>query len=189
MATGILMPMFAGFSESYPEVVLHLMVSNRDVSLAAREADVAIRLTNDPPDTLIGRRVVTVSSAVYASPAYLERLQREGEEPRWLGVECCEFHKSWSREVRGGQRPRFVVDDTLLTRAALREGVGISILPCFMGDADPGLVRFGDPRPGWELGLWLLLHPDLKRTARVLAFRDYMTDAIRAKRAAFEGRP
>jgi len=188
MATGILMPMFASFSEAYPEVVLYLMISNRDVSLAAREADVAIRLTNDPPDTLIGRRVVTVSSAVYASPAYLERLQREGGEPQWLGVECCGFHKSWTRQACGEQRPRFVVDDTLLTRAALREGLGISILPCFMGDGDPGLARLGDPRPEWELGLWILLHPDLKRTARVLAFRDYMIDAIQAKRAVFEGR-
>ena len=55
MATTILMPMFTGFSRQYPDVVLHLMVSNADVSLALREADVAIRLTNTPSDTLIGK--------------------------------------------------------------------------------------------------------------------------------------
>jgi DNA-binding transcriptional LysR family regulator len=67
MATTVLMPMFGGFAREYPDVTLHIMVSNSDVSLAQREADVAIRLTNTPPDTLIGKRVVTVSSAIYGS--------------------------------------------------------------------------------------------------------------------------
>ena len=80
------------------------------------------------------------------------------------------------------------MDDTLLTQAALREGMGVSILPCFMGDTDPDLERYSDPRPEWTLGLWILLHPDLKRTARVLAFREYMTEAIAARNDLFEAR-
>lgn len=187
MATTILMPMFAGFSRTYPDVTLQLMVSNTDVSLAQREADVAIRLANTPPETLIGKRVCTVSSAIYGSPAYLGQLRRDDREPQWLGVDCCVFHRTWTKQACGDQEHRFVVDDTLLTQPALREGMGVSILPCFMGDPDPGLERYSDPRPEWDLGLWILLHPDLKRTARVLAFRDYMTSAIQAKQAAFKG--
>ena len=188
MATTVLMPMFVAFSRRYPEVVLHLMVSNSDLSLAQREADVAIRLSNTPPETLVGRRVVTVASAVYASPRYLERLAAQGGEPQWLGVECCAFHRSWTRQACGDQPHRLYVDDTLLTQAALREGTGVSILPCFLGDADPALARYGGPRAEWDLGLWILLHPDLRRTARVLAFRDHMVEAIEAQRGLFEGR-
>ncbi len=188
MASTILMPMFAGFSREYPEVTLHLMVSNSDASLAQREADLAIRLTNTPPDTLIGKRVATVSSATYGSPAYIEQFRKEGGEPRWLGVECCSFHRSWTKQACGDKPHRFFVDDTLLTQAALREGMGISILPCFMGDTDPGLQRYSGPRPEWNLGLWILLHPDLRRTARVLAFREYITDAIAARNDLFEAR-
>lgn len=188
MATTVLMPMFTGFSRQYPDVTLNLMVSNSDVSLAQREADVAIRLTNTPPETLIGKRVVTVSSAIYASPEYIEQLRRGDGEPQWLGVECCGFHKSWTKEACGDQAHRFVVDDTLLTQAALREGMGVSILPCFMGDSDPRLARYDDPKPEWDLGLWILLHPDLKRTARVLAFRDHMMNAIKAESDLFAGR-
>ena len=188
MATTILMPMFAGFSRAYPDVTLQLMVSNADVSLAQREADVAIRLANTPPETLIGKRVCTVSSAIYGSPAYLDQLRRDGGEPQWLGVNCCVFHRTWTKQTCGDQEHHFVVDDTLLTQPALREGIGVSILPCFMGDPDPGLERYSDPRPEWDLGLWILLHPDLKRTARVLAFRDYMTSAIQAQQDLFGGR-
>jgi DNA-binding transcriptional LysR family regulator len=188
MATTVLMPMFTGFSRRYPEVTLHLMVSNSDASLAQREADVAIRLSNTPPDTLIGKRVVTVSSAIYGSPEYIEQVRNDGGEPEWLGVECCVFHKSWTRQACGGHPHRFYVDDTLLTQAALREGMGVSILPCFMGDPDPALARFAEPQPEWDLGLWILLHPDLKRTARVLAFRDHMMEAIQAQSDLFAGR-
>jgi DNA-binding transcriptional LysR family regulator len=187
MSSTVLMPMFTRFSRQYPDVILNLMVSNNDVSLSQREADVAIRLTNTPTETLVGKRVVTVASAIYASPDYLQQLENNGGEAQWLGVECCVFHKTWTRQACGDQQHRFIVDDTLMTLAALREGMGISILPCFMGDPDPGLVRYEDPRPEWDLGLWLLLHPDLKRTARVLAFREFMIHAIEEQQAVFAG--
>ena len=69
----------------------------------------------------------------------------------------------------------------------MREGLGVSILPCFMADTDPLLQRYCEPDPAYNLGLWVLLHPDLKRTARVLAFRNHMVNAINEQRALFEG--
>lgn len=187
MASSVLMPMFASFSEQHPKVELHVVVSNTDASLSQREADVAIRLTNAPTDTLIGKRIVTVASAIYGSRTYLERMRQQGEEPKWLGVECCGFHKTWTKQSSGEQVHHFISDDTLLTLAAIKEGIGVSILPCFMGDADPLLERFAEPDPAYNLGLWILLHPDLKRTSRVLAFRDHMLTAIKEKSDLFEG--
>ena len=187
MATAVFMPMFARFSQQPPQVELHVAVSNTDASLSQREADVAIRLTNSPPDTLIGKRILTVASTIYGSRAYLEKLRQQGGEPRWIGVNCCEFHKTWTKQCCGEQGHTFISDDTLLTLAAIREGLGVSILPCFMADTDASLQRYCDPDPAYNLGLWVLLHPDLKRTARVLAFRDHMVQAINAKSELFEG--
>lgn len=188
MASSILMPMFARFSAQHPQVDLHIVVSNMDASLSQREADIAIRLTNSPTDTLIGKRVVTVASTIYGSHAYLEEIRKSRSEPVWIGVECCGFHKSWTKQSCAGQAHHFFSDDTLLTLSAIREGLGVSYLPCFMGDADPLLERYCDPDSEHDLGLWILLHPDLKRTARVLAFRDHMISSIDNKRAEFEGR-
>lgn len=187
MAASILMPMFASFSEKYPQVKLHIMVSNVDASLSQREADVAIRLTNSPTDTLIGKRIVTVASTIYGSRDYLARLRQQGGEPKWIGVECCGFHKAWTKQSCEEPSHNFVSDDTLLTLAAIKEGLGVSILPCFMGDTDPLLERYCDPDPAYHLGLWILIHPDLKRTARVSAFRDHMITTINEKRELFEG--
>jgi len=187
MASSVLMPMFADFSKKRPQVELHIIVSNIDASLSQREADVAIRLTNTPTETLIGKRIVTVASSIYGSRSYLEQLREQGGEPRWIGVECCGFHKSWTRQSDSGLAHNFYSDDTLLTQSAIREGMGVSILPCFMADTDPLLERYCEPNPAYNLGLWVLLHPDLKRTARVLAFRDHMVQAISDKKDLFEG--
>jgi len=187
MASSVLMPMFASFSELHPQVELHVIVSNLDASLSEREADVAIRLTNSPTDTLIGKRLVTVASTIYGSRSYLARVRKQGSEPRWIGVECCGFHKAWTKQSCRGATHNFISDDTLLTLSAIREGMGVSIIPCFMGDTDPLLERYCDPDPAFNLGLWLLLHPDLKGTARILAFRDFMVGAINEKKELFEG--
>lgn len=188
MASSVLMPIFARFSENHPQVELHVAVSNMDVSLAQREADIAIRLTNSPTDTLIGKRMLTVASAIYGKREYLERINLQACEPKWIGVSCCQFHKTWTKQSCNHQAHSFYSDDTLLTLSAIREGLGVSYLPCFMGDADPLLQRFSDPDPQHHLGLWILLHPDLKRTARVLTFKDYMINNIQEKRDLFEGR-
>jgi molybdate transport repressor ModE-like protein len=188
MASSVLMPMFASFNKLRPQVELHIIVSNVDVSLSQREADVAIRLTNTPTDTLIGKRIVTVASCIYGSKDYLKRMREKGVEPRWIGVNCCGFHKAWTKQLASEQSYNFYSDDTQLTHAALQEGMGISILPCFMGDSDPLLERYGEPDPALNLGLWVLIHPDLKRTARVLAFRDHMVNAITEKKDLFEGK-
>ena len=124
---------------------------------------------------------------IYGSRSYLKQLRQQGGDPKWIGVECCGFHKSWTRQLSGEQSHNFYSDDTLLTHSAIREGMGVSILPCFMGDADPELERYCDPDPAYNLGLWVLLHPDLKRTARVLAFRDFMVQAVKEKQPVFEG--
>jgi len=187
MASTVLMPIFASFSNNHPQVALHIIVSKSYSSLAQREADIAIRLTNTPIDTLIGKRMVTVASTIYGGADYLAQIRKAGVEPRWLGVNCCHFHKSWTRQFCGAQTHQFNSDDTLLTLAAIKEGLGVSYLPCFMGDADPDLVRYCDPDPSHNLGLWILLHPDLKRTARVLSFRNHMVDAIGRLKELFEG--
>ncbi|MDQ6968375.1 MAG: LysR family transcriptional regulator [Mariprofundaceae bacterium] len=188
MASGVLMPIFASFNQQYPNIELHLMVSNKNTSLAECETDIAIRLTNTPTDTMIGRRMLTVASTIYASSTYLAQLREQGGKPTWLGINCCGFHQAWTKSACGSQPHNFFVDDTLLTVAALKEHVGLAYLPCFMGDREPDLERFCPPDPQLNLGLWLLFHPDLKRTARVLAFRDHISTEIKRQTDLFAGK-
>jgi len=188
MASTILMPVFARFNAAHPEIELHVMVTNKFVRLTERDADIAIRLTNDPLDTLIGTRLATVASAVYGARDTCERV-RSGDAPEtWLGVECCGFHMSWTKTACPDHPHNFYVDDTLLTLAALKAGAGLAYLPCFMGDSAPELVRFRPPERQHDLGLWLVYHRDLRRTRRVRLFRQHMINEIASLRQVFEGR-
>ncbi|QPC91863.1 LysR family transcriptional regulator [Mesorhizobium sp. INR15] len=188
MASSVMMPIFASFSEAYPDIQLHVQVSNRYVSLAERHADIAIRLTNTPLDTLVGTKLTNVASAVYGERGYVEALRASEAKPKWLGVECCAFHQAWTGTACPDHQHNFFVDDTLLTLAALKQGLGLAYLPCFMGDSAEQLERFREPDPAHDLGLWLLYHPDLRRTKRVRVFREHMMARIRDQSALFEGR-
>jgi DNA-binding transcriptional LysR family regulator len=69
-----------------------------------------------------------------------------------------------------------------------RNGTAIAQLPCVLGDPDPLLRRVPARyvEPGW--GLWVLSHVDLRSTARVRIFRDYLVDALEQQRDLIEGK-
>lgn len=187
MASTVLMPLFAGFNAAYPNIDLRLEVTNNSVRLAERDADVALRQTNTPGETLIGTRLVTVASAVYGAADYCAAVAAGRTPEKWVGVDCCDYHRTWTKQAWPHLDHSFCVDDTSLTVAALREGLGVGFLPCFLGDNEPSLVRFREPEKKHELGLWLLYHRDLKRTKRVTLFRQYMQREIEALRGSFDG--
>lgn len=187
MASSVLMPLFAQFSTRYPNIDLRVEVTNDSVRLAEREADIALRQTNAPGETLIGTRLTTVASAVYGSIDYCAALAAGRTSEKWLGVDCCDYHRTWTKQARPQLDHSFCVDDTSLTVAALKEGLGVGYLPCFMGDAEPTLVRFREPEKQHELGLWLLYHRDLRSTKRVILFRKHMQREIVKISALFDG--
>jgi len=187
LASTILMPMFGAFSKAHPQIELHVMVSSDTANLTNREADVAIRLSNAPPDTLIGKRVATVASTVYGSADYLDEVEVGKSDLKWLGVSCCGFHESWTRETSGSGKHAFNSDKALLTISALREGLGISYLACHIGDAEPTLRRYCEPESRFDLGLWLLIHPESRSNIRVMTFRDFMIREIKEQQHHFAG--
>ncbi|MBL1404340.1 MAG: LysR family transcriptional regulator [Rhizobiales bacterium] len=187
MASTILMPLFTSFSKLYPKIELHIDVSNKFVKLAERDADIAIRLTNSPPDTLFGTNLATVASAVYAEKSYCKQLHSGQVHEKWLGIECCGFHTSWTKESCPDKTHNMYVDDTLLTLAALKEGAGLAYLPCFMGDREPSLERYQSPKKQHNLGLWLVYHGDLRRTKRVRLFREFIQREIQGLVPLLEG--
>ena len=187
MASSVLMPSFARFCAAYPKIKLNIQVTNYSVRLSEREADIAIRQTNCPQETLIGTRLTTVASAVYGERDYCAAVKSGQATEKWIGVDCCDYHRAWTKQAWPQADHDFYVDETSLTLAALKEGLGVGFLPCFLGDIDPELVRFHEPEKKHELGLWLLHHRDLRNTKRVTLFREHMQREIRESAATFEG--
>lgn len=187
MASTVLMPYFARFSAAHPKIELIIQVTNDSARLSERDADVSIRQTNKPQETLIGTRLTTVASAVYGVRDYCAEVKSGKAAEKWIGVDCCEYHRTWTKQAWPQADHEFYVDETSLTLAALKEGLGVGFLPCFLGDSDPDLARFHEPEKQHELGLWLLYHRDLRNNKRVSLFREHIQREIKQNIALFEG--
>jgi DNA-binding transcriptional LysR family regulator len=187
-----LMPDLTAFIDRYPEIELDVAVSFAQLSLSEREADVALRITqSSPPEGLVGRRVAAHASAAYATPAYLAGHDLAADPPtaRWLGWDDLVPFPRWVKESALPQIPvRGRFDHPQLQIAGVRCGAGIAKLPCFVGDSDPALVRVPPGSLDSRWIVWLLTHRDLRATARIRAFLDFLFEVLQRERPLLEGR-
>jgi DNA-binding transcriptional LysR family regulator len=191
IAVTLLPSIFVQFRRMYPDVRLDIILAQHQLNLSRRDADVAIRATNDPPDALVGRRVATLRWAVYASPQLRKRYGAGLiESAPWIGF-GDEFGPSSGRrwlEKNIGDKRQIYRANTLEGMAqfiALDGGAGI--LPCFVADAVPQIERCGAPLPDLDVGLWVLTHADLRHSAKVGAFLDFASDELAKLRRIIEG--
>lgn len=180
-------PELPDFVRAHPSVELRFDTSLSIRDVARREADFAVRLDNNPPDTLVGKRTYAYTEAVYATPAYLEA---HAKSYRWLGWgRATQGAPEWVRSSEFPDNPVWGVFPTIPSQqAAAREGLGMAVLPCLFGDADKKLVRVGTRPPVKSRDIWLLTHNDLRRTARVQAFMQFAEAVLREKKDQLVGR-
>jgi len=192
LATHLLAPDLATFTRTYPGIQLELAISDEEFNLKKREADVAIRLTSNPPDYLVGRQIVSPAKGIYASHSYLEQHNPDmhPENMHWLGWEDSVPYPQWVKESGFPSSPVYHQTDNILVQLeAARAGMGLTMLPCFMADPIPELHRLGPATPATSScgDIWILTHKDLRTTARVRTFIDFMVEAFERHRDLLEG--
>ncbi len=194
LACWLLMPIFAEFKVLYPAVRIEVAVGNGLLNLARGESDIAVRATDHPPENLFGRKVARIAWAAYGrsgdhadgAPAPEELHDRS-----WLSYSG---ELSSLKAVRlvdaqvASQNVCFRLNTVNGLAAAVAAGLGVGYLPCILGDVHPGLMRIAPPNPNLSDDLWLLTHPDLRKSGRVHAFLDHCAAAISRRRPLIEGR-
>jgi DNA-binding transcriptional LysR family regulator len=167
----LLPEVIASLRQSEPSLQLELIVANQPLSLAQREADLALRVTAAPDDTLKGRQVGEVAMAVYAPQGL--RLPRQPDPWRglpWIGFDgalACQGPGAWMRDHVPDELICFRANTLLGAAQAVRSGVGCAVLPCFVGATLPQSQRISEPLPGLTQPLWLLAHAEVASRARV----------------------
>jgi DNA-binding transcriptional LysR family regulator len=181
----------AQFQILNPGVVIELILSNQTFSLSRRDADIAIRLTNDPPETLVGRRICAGRWGVYCRRDVAVALGSESiDSLAFVGFGGGFGSASGRRWIEANVRPERLAARANSLHCILEmalSGLGAALLPCFLGDRKPDLARIGDPLPELDAGLWMLTHSDLRRSARVRAFMDFAGAELAKHRRAIEG--
>ncbi|MBT8078553.1 MAG: LysR family transcriptional regulator [Gammaproteobacteria bacterium] len=194
IANHLLMDELVAFNRQYPQIDLTILTSYDVLDLARREADIAIRfmgLDRMPPEDLVGRRLVTASSCYYASAAYLAEHNpaKKDSGARWIGWDEDARYPGWVRSSPFPDVPAYgKFNNALLQVEAARHGMGLAILPCFLGDTADGLQRIPGCKPRSNYDIWLLSHPDLRDAARLRTFRQFIVDAFERKHDLLTGR-
>jgi DNA-binding transcriptional LysR family regulator len=197
LAFRILTPAIAEFRGAHPGITLDLVVDNRVLSLSRREADVALRVARPKEGDLYGRKLADIGWTFYATAgllaetgpldlAALDHLPLVGWEEAVSGVNTAD----WLARNVSASAFVYRTSSVINQMVAAREGIGVALLPCYLGDAEPGLVRaWPEPLPDLVRELWIVTHSDLRRTARVRAFMDLVGKRVTTMQAAILGRP
>jgi DNA-binding transcriptional LysR family regulator len=179
----VLLPVLARFAERYPDIRLELASTNVLVNLSQREADIAIRATNAPPEHLVGIRLGTMRSAVYGGAGYLagQPQGRHYSEMDWIALDdSLPDHPSqhWRRARHPQALPRHKVGNLLAVAGAVMNGLGVGVVPLAVMRDHPQVTMLDGPLPELDIGLWLLAHPDTRYLGRMKAMFDFLRTAI-----------
>ncbi len=180
----IIMPKLRAFNVAYPHIDLQILTTTGLVDLALREADIAVRLTPKPPGYLVGREVMRLRHGIYGT----SRTLRKHSDPVNVILFRSETdYPPWVTENFPSVRTVLRIDDVSSMAVATRNHLGLSKMPCYIGDSDAALRRLDVPLKLSDWGVWILSHVDLRTTARVRVCREFLLEAIEQQRPLIQG--
>jgi DNA-binding transcriptional LysR family regulator len=188
-------PLVDAFHAHFSGTRVDLIVTERILDLAKGEADIAIRGGEPRDDVLVGRKISDNPWAVYASHSYIEH-QGRPEQPKDIdrhtivafgGVAHLHLGQ-WLHSVAPHAKIVAHSETVIGALTAVKSGAGLAILPVQLGDPEKDLVRVIDPVPELMSQVWLLVHPDLRKTPRVRAFIDFLFAEINPYRPLLLGK-
>jgi DNA-binding transcriptional LysR family regulator len=189
----VLPSLLAEFRRIHPDVTTDLIMAFDAADLSRRETDIAIRVTRRPPKTSLGRYVCDFRFGIYAAPSYLERAgSRDLKEHDWVMphlVVDWMVPLVWKSREAAYESCVFTSNSVLACVEAARNGMGVSVISSFVVQGDDTLVAVTGPVEELAMELWVLTHPDLRRTARVAALMQFLVERLSADKAMFEGQP
>ena len=188
-ATDLLMPTLAQFRATYPDIALEIIGSGSLVNLGNREADIALRVVvgdKTPPENLYGTRL-----CAFHTGHYLHRSLLTDRAPpaAWLLAADEAVPSGWrpGGGIKMATTPIRFAEMRSQFEAA-RAGMGITHLPCFLGDREPDLVHVPNGPIARAGEIWLLTHADTRQTKRVRLLCDHIRTAMRGFAERLAGR-
>ncbi len=180
LAFGVLAQEIARFRERNPGIAVELLVDNRSLDLSRREADVALRAMRPAQGDLFGRKLTDIRWCFYGSAGYLgvhkapRRLQDIGKHQVISWGEAMQPTKAaaWLARHVPTRSVCYRTNSPVNQFLAAKAGMGLALLPCYLGDSDRTLTRVLSPLPDLRTELWLVTHRSLKETARIRSFME-----------------
>jgi DNA-binding transcriptional LysR family regulator len=184
-------PSLGKLASAFPGLSLELSTYDRWANLSRREADIALRPSNDPGDTMVGRKLAVLRFALYEAATRPTRNMPESwkEERVIVGDDVLQSLASdrWFRQKAASAQIAIKATSYLTQAAACASGAGIACLPCYVGDGNRTLHRVGGLIDGLATDIWLLTHPDIRNLPRIRTAMDWLAETVLDRRKLIEG--
>jgi len=191
LAAFLLGPELPALRRRHPGLLLEIAADQRTFDLTRREADLAVRMGRPRDAGLVTRKLSELAYGFYgARGASARRGPVDFAADAFVGFDdslASVPQERWLERVGPGRQVVFRSNSTAALQAAARAGLGVALLPRFLGDCDPALQRLDGPDPVRH-ELWLLVHGELRRTPRVRAVIEWVDELMERHRPALEGR-
>lgn len=184
-----LAPRLGGFMDAYPDVTLRLLLDDRELDLTTLEAECAIRLWEATHADLVQRKLLSVTTALYASPDYiaregLPRAPEQLDQHRIISygarpgdpMKVLDFPLTLGRDDGKPRTPHLAINNINAVVKAVGAGIGVGGLPDYLARREPSLQRVLPDHPGPNLDVFFIYPSDLRRSKRIAAFRQYLLD-------------
>lgn len=183
------LPVFVKCARRFPQLELSLLVSNDTLDLAAREADIAVRIAESAPPDVVAKRICRVGLALYGTRQWVDAVAAGRRDIPTVGWAGSHPYDDWVAKYFPESPITYRSNSGSAELRMARLGLGVALLGCVLGDTAPDLYRL----PGYPLieayDLWVLSHVDLRTTARVRMVRDFIVEMTEQYRDLISGYP
>lgn len=190
---GLLLPHMDEFQKAHPGINVEFDTSRVFKDIQEGDADIAVRFTDNHmyrlPENLIGRRLPDIHVCAYARKDMVENggLAKDTGWIKW--DRRMNFMKLREPFDRDDLPVTMAIDDITVQTDAVKAGLGAAILPCFLGDPEPDLVRlYPDVPPQHALDAWVVAHPDMRNVERIRSFIRFTADCFEQNRDLILGK-
>lgn len=189
-----LAPRIACLGALYPALTVQLVAASAVFSLARRDADVVIAVSRPPAGRLTVSKLIDYDLALYAAPSYLEvhppiAAAADLREHRFVSYigELLHFPElDFLQHVAPGGATSLESSNLVAQLKATQAGGGLCVLPAFLAQGEPGLVRVLPEEVRLTRSLWLTVHQDLAELARVRIVVRFIREAVTEARTVFQ---
>lgn len=172
--SGYLVAALPAFNKKFPDIALELNGSNETMNLLKRGYDLSLRLEREKTAaSLIQKKIADIGIAVYTHKSLTS-----DKSSSWIGYETALAQipeEKWLKANVKDQKFSIRVSSYLSMEKALEEGLGMGLLPCFLGDKNPRLQRTANARSVMNRSIWLISHPETRREPSVDSFVKWLT--------------
>ncbi|MCJ8320775.1 MAG: LysR family transcriptional regulator [Colwellia sp.] len=182
--------------QDFPNIQIELLHFSRFVKISRNEADIAIAVERPKSTSMIVTKLCDYKLQLYVHPTYLNQLSQSNielkdlDQHKWVSyvdnllfTDELSYSKELTSHLNSPLIPSFSSTSIISQYNAIKSGLGIGILPCFVGDLDSELVKLHAKKIHIIRSFWLVTHPESKRLSHVATVWDYLKELVKDKRS------